>query len=70
MDRDEPCVSRVVVWGRHAEASAQHLGRNSVVFIAGRLRQSGRVTAEGVKRRTLEVVAEGVKVLCPRVRLW
>jgi single-strand DNA-binding protein len=69
MDRDGPCVIRVVVWGRHAEASAQHLGRNSVVCVAGPLRQSGRGTMEGVTRRTLEAVAEGMKFLSPLVRL-
>jgi hypothetical protein len=34
-----------------------------VVCAAGHLRQSERVTAEGVTRRMLEVVAEGAKVL-------
>jgi single-stranded DNA-binding protein len=56
--RESACVIRVVVLGTQAEASAQQLGRTSVVFLAGHLRQSERVTPGGMKRRTLEVVAE------------
>ena len=61
--RENACVIRVVVLGKQAEASAQHLGRDSVVFVAGHLRQSERVTPEGEKRKTLEVVAERIEFL-------
>jgi single-stranded DNA-binding protein len=62
-ERENACAIRVVVLGKQAEANAQRLGRTSVVFIAGHLRQSERVTPEGEKRRTLEVVAERVEFL-------
>ncbi len=38
-------------------------GRESLVFIAGHLRQREYVTAEGGKRRALEVVAERVEFM-------
>ena len=61
--RESACVIRVVVLGKQAEASVQQLGRTSVVFIAGHLRQSERVTPDGEKRRMLEVVAERIEFL-------
>ncbi len=37
--REKGCVIRAVVFGKQAEPAARHLGRGSVVFIAGHLRQ-------------------------------
>jgi single-stranded DNA-binding protein len=45
------------------EFSGGPLGREDGVFIAGHLRQREYVTAEGEKRRALEVVAERVEFL-------
>lgn len=62
-ERHHPCASRVVIFGKQAEPAARHLGRGSAVFVAGHLRQRERVTQEGQKLRSLEVVAERVEFL-------
>ena len=64
-EHHQSCVIRVVVFGKQAEPAAHHLGRDSEVFVAGRLRlrQQQRVTHEGQKVRSLEVVAERIEFL-------
>jgi primosomal replication protein N len=44
--RGDPCIMRVVIFGRQAEPAARHLGRGSEVFVAGHLAQRERVTQE------------------------
>ncbi len=61
--REKVCVIRVVIFDKQAEAAARHLGRGSIVFVAGHLRQREIVTREGEKHRALEVVAERVEFL-------
>jgi single stranded DNA-binding protein len=61
--QEKVCVIRVVVFGKQAEPAARHLGDGSTVFVAGRLRQQARVTHEGQKVRSLEVVCERIKFL-------
>jgi single-strand DNA-binding protein len=61
--RENVCVIRVVIFGTQAEPAARHLGRGSLVFVAGHLRQQDFVSREGEKRKVMEVVAERVKFL-------
>jgi single-strand DNA-binding protein len=61
--REHACVIRIVIFGKQAEPAARHLGRGSEVFVTGHLHQQERVTLDGQKVRSLEVVAERVEFL-------
>ncbi len=61
--REKSCVIRVVVWGKQAEPAARHLGRGSIVFVAGHLRQREIAAREGGQHRGVEMVAERVEFL-------
>ena len=60
--KEEVCFTRVVVWGRQAEACQQYLHKGSPVFVEGRLMYR-TWEAEGQKRSTLEVRADRVQFL-------
>ncbi len=67
--REKVSVIRVVVCGKQAEPEARYLGRGSLVFIAGHLRQREMVSREGEKHRALEVAAERIEFLSEPVGL-
>jgi len=54
---------RVVAWGRLGENCAGCLRKGSAVFVEGRLQQNEWEDREGVKRRTVEIVANTVRFL-------
>jgi single-stranded DNA-binding protein len=54
---------RVVIWGKQAKPAVRDLGHESVVLVAGYLRQWERVNREGQKLRSLEVVCEHIVFL-------
>lgn len=54
---------RIVVWGRQAEAVAEHLGKGSLVFVEGRLQTRKWEDRDGKARYTTEIVARDVRFL-------
>jgi single-strand DNA-binding protein len=61
--RSEVTFLTIVVWGKQAEASAQHLGKGSQVFVEGRIQIREWKGKDGQKRTATEVVAEIVQFL-------
>ena len=61
--RSEATFLTVVVWGKQAEASAQHLGKGSQVFVEGRIQIREWSGKDGQKRTATEIVAETVQFL-------
>jgi len=57
----------VTVWGKQAEACAQHLGKGSLVGVDGKIRQD-RWEKDGQKRSKIKVVAQNVQFLNSRGR--
>ncbi len=57
---------RVQVWGKSAEACANHLEKGGAVYVEGRLRTSAWDDREGRKRYTTEIVASRVQFLAGR----
>ena len=56
----------VVVWGKQAEALAQHMCKGGLISVVGKLRSRSYVAADGSKRYVTEVIAdrnEGIKFL-------
>ena len=60
--KEDTCFVRVVVFGKQAETCNQYLSKGGLVFIEGRL-QYRSWESEGVKRNTLDVVADRVQFL-------
>lgn len=52
-----------VIWGKQAEATAQHMRKGSLVYVEGRLQTRSWDGQDGVKRYRTEVVAEQVTFL-------
>lgn len=61
--RSETTFLTIVVWGKQAEASAQHLGKGSQVFVEGRIQIREWNGKDGQKRTATEIVAETVQFL-------
>lgn len=61
-DREEVCFIDVTVWGKTAEACAEHLRKGSECFIEGRLKLD-QWEKDGQKRSKIAVVAESVQFL-------
>ena len=57
------CFVDVVVWGRQAETSAEHLKKGSSVFVEGKLQLDTWESKEGDKRSRLRVRADRVVFL-------
>jgi single-strand DNA-binding protein len=64
--RSEATFLTVVVWGKQAEASAQHLSKGSAVFIEGRIQIREWDGKDGQKRTATEIIADTVQFLSPR----
>ena len=60
--REESEFHDIVVWGKAAEAVAQHTRKGAQVYIEGRL-QTRSWEQDGMKRYKTEVVAEQVRFL-------
>lgn len=54
---------RIVIWGKQAEACAEHLDKGRSVYVEGRLQTRDWETREGEKRKTTEIVASNVQFL-------
>lgn len=63
--REEVCFVDVTVWGKTAEACAEHLRKGASVFIEGRLKLD-QWEKDGQKRSRMTVVADGVQFLDQR----
>ena len=61
--KEEVSFFDFVVWGKTAEAVAQHTGKGSLVLLDGRLQQRRWETDDGQKRSKIEIVAETVQFL-------
>ncbi len=59
---------RVTVWGDRAERTAEQLHKGNRVFVEGRFRTREFEARDGQKRTSLEVTADSVINLDPRVR--
>ena len=60
--KEEACFVNVVVWGKQAENCSEYLNKGRPVLVEGRLR-SRSWEQDGVKRSTIEVVAQNVQFL-------
>ena len=60
---ERTCFADVVVWGRQAEACAQHLTKGAPVLVEGRLQFEQWQTANGEKRSRLRVSANRIQFL-------
>ena len=60
--KDEVCFVKVVVFGKQAESCSQYLTKGRPVFVEGRL-QYKAWEQDGVKRNTLDIVADRVQFL-------
>lgn len=61
-DKEEVCFVDVTVWGKTADACAEHLRKGSECFIEGRLKLD-QWEKDGQKRSRMTVVADGVQFL-------
>ena len=67
--QDETTWWRVTEWGAHAEVSANHLDKGSLVLVVGRLKPDSEgnppmyQNKAGIHKATFEVTAERVKFL-------
>jgi single-strand DNA-binding protein len=59
---------RVTVWGDRAERTAEQLRKGTRVFVEGRFRTREFEARDGQKRVSLEITADSVVNLDPRVR--
>jgi len=57
---------RIVVWGKQAEIAQQYLHKGSLVFVEGRIQSRQWDDREGQKRTTVEIVANGFRMLDSR----
>lgn len=53
----------IVIWGKPAEATAQHMRKGLLIGIAGRIQTRSYDAKEGGKRYVTEVVAEEIQFL-------
>lgn len=53
----------IVIWGKPAEATAQHMRKGLLMGIAGRIQTRSYEAKEGGKRYVTEVVAEEIQFL-------
>lgn len=53
----------IVVWGRRAETCGEYLNKGSAVFVEGRLQSRSWQSQDGLKKTTVEVVADNVQFL-------
>ena len=53
----------VVIWGKSAEATAQHMKKGLLIGVSGRIQTRSYEAKEGGKRYVTEVVAEEIKFL-------
>jgi len=61
--QEETTFVPVVVWGQQAETCANYLEKGRLVAVEGRLRIDSFETAEGERRKVVEVVADTVQFL-------
>jgi len=61
--KDEATFLRIVTWGKRAEVCNEYLRKGSSVFVEGRLQSRSWQGQDGIKRNTIEVVAQNVQFL-------
>ncbi len=64
--KKDTCFTRIVAWGKMAEACGEYLSKGSPVFVEGRLQSRNWVAQDGQKRSTIEIVANNVQFLRPK----
>jgi len=63
-DRQEAEFHDVVVWRQLAEIAAKYLAKGRLVYIDGHLHGRTWEGQDGTKRRSVEIVAENLQILC------
>lgn len=58
---DKPNFLDVVVWGKHGEVCAEHLGKGRKVTVNGRLDWREWEGQEGIMRQAVEIIADGIE---------
>ena len=53
----------IVVWGKRAETCVNYLAKGRMVAIRGRLQNNNYTDKDGVKRYSVEIIAEEVKFI-------
>lgn len=66
--QQDTCFLTVVVWGQMAEVCNQYLQKGRQVFIEGRLQSRSWKDNEGKNRNTIEVRADNIQFMSPRVK--
>lgn len=63
----ETCFINVIAWGNLAEVCNQHLQKGKPVFVEGRLQSRSWQDTEGRNRSVIEVRAERIQFLAPKI---
>jgi len=66
--QQDTCFLTVVVWGQMAEVCNQYLQKGRQVFIEGRLQSRSWKDNEGKNRNTIEVRADNIQFMSPKVK--
>ncbi|NQT46429.1 MAG: single-stranded DNA-binding protein [Candidatus Omnitrophica bacterium] len=61
--KEDVAFLRIVVWGRRAEVCGEYLSKGSPIFVEGRLQSRSWEGNDGVKRSTVEIVADNIQFL-------
>ena len=65
-DREVPEFHDVVLWRHQAEFAAAYMTKGRLAYIEGRLQSRTWESADGTKRRTVEVVADKFQAISAR----
>ncbi|MEI8350465.1 MAG: single-stranded DNA-binding protein [Candidatus Omnitrophota bacterium] len=66
--QQDTCFLTVVVWGQMAEVCNQYLQKGKQVCVEGRLQSRSWKDNEGKNRSTIEVRADNIQFMSPRVK--
>lgn len=56
----------IVVWRHQAEIAAQYLTKGRLIYVGGRLKGRDWTGRDGVKRYSLDIIADELRFLSPR----
>jgi len=65
-DREQPEFHDVVLWKHMADFACQYMVKGRLAYVEGRIQARTWEGTDGVKRRTVEVVADRFQALTPK----
>ena len=60
---DDTLFINVTLWSRLAEIASEYLSKGSPVLVEGRLQLDTWTSADGVRRQTIKMIADGMKLV-------